>query len=549
MDVQREPVISNTRTSNNNNNNGTLFSSVLSLSNTIIGTGILSLPFVISNTGVTLGVLFFIFSAYITKLSLCLYIDVAKIIAPNKYDIKISSLSDMINMPKFGMFINITIILNCFGTATSLLIAASDFVLSLSKNLLSSDYTGILLNKHFWITMEILIVIPIVFRKTLASLKAFSFFSIFSISYLTLSIILSYFILNKEEPSSINPLEVEPNPETKTSLIQEIFKKFVGISIIIFAYGCQQNAFQIYSELKPSHRPYISHVFFYAVFFCTIIYLAIGYSGYATFGDNVQSNILNNYDNSNIIINIARLAMAIYCTFTYSVQIHPCRESIKKEIISFKIRHQKEYGDINENGDHDEKEQLIHSNNENKNYGSTSGLYGFQTGNSNSNSHSNSNSSSRSKTNSSNNSSDNVISYDDDEDDDEFESQIDANDADDERSSDSHHIKHINIDILDNLVCPPTTNITSMNNYDNETLFNTITIALLISSYLFAVICDDFGKVLSIVGATCCTSLTFIIPGYFYVKITRGITFKRLQAIILLILGGVIGIIGTIASF
>jgi len=112
------------------------------------------LPFTISNTGVTLGVIFFILSAYVTKLSLCLYIDIAKIIAPNKYDIKISALSEMLNMPKLGIFTNLIIILNCFGTATSLLIAASDFVLSLVKNGLSSDYTGVLLDKRFWITSK-----------------------------------------------------------------------------------------------------------------------------------------------------------------------------------------------------------------------------------------------------------------------------------------------------------------------------------------------------------------------------------------------------------
>jgi len=117
---------------------------------------IYSLPYAISNTGVTLGAILFIFSAYVTKLSLCLYIDIAKIIAPNKYDIKISSLSEMINMPKFGMFTNLVIILNGFGTATSLLIASSDFILFLIKNVLSSNYTGIFLEKRFWITSKLI---------------------------------------------------------------------------------------------------------------------------------------------------------------------------------------------------------------------------------------------------------------------------------------------------------------------------------------------------------------------------------------------------------
>jgi len=539
MDTQVEPVISN----NNHSNEGTVFSSILSLSNTIIGTGILSLPFTLSNTGITLGILFFVFSAYVTKLSLCFYIDVAKIIAPNKYDIKISNLSEMINMPKFGVFTNVAIILNCFGTATSLLIASSDFISSLFRNLLSDDYTGILLDNRFWITVEIIIVIPIVFRKSLASLKFFSLFSIFSISYLAFSIIFSYFVLKNEKPSS-NPSSIEPliEQEAEVGFIRGILRKFMSVAIIIFAYGCQQNIFPIYSELKPAHRPYISHIIFYAVFFCTIIYLIIGYCGYATFGNKVLSNILNNYEDSNVIINIARLAMAIYCTFTYSVQMHPCRESIKKEIISYKIRHQKDYEGGNEENQ-EEKDRLLSD--QEQNYGSTSGLYSGQASHQNQNkSISNSNNNSK-NSNSSNNSSNNISYTDDDE---EFESQIDGNDADDERSCDSRQIKHINIDILDNITCPVNNNIDNINEYDNETLFNSITIGLLISSYLVAMICDDFGKILSLVGASCTTTITFIIPGYLYAKITRGFTFKRIEAIILFILGIIIAIVGSVAS-
>jgi len=79
--------------------------------------------------------------------------------------------------------------------------------------------------------------------------------------------------------------------------------------------------------------------------------------------------------------------------------------------------------------------------------------------------------------------------------DDEFESQMDANDADDERSSDSHHIKNINIDILDNIVCPVTPNITTIKNYDTEALFNWVTIILITSSFLLAIVFNDFGTV------------------------------------------------------
>jgi len=538
MDAPIEPTISNNVRSNNNNNNsngGTVFSSILSLSNTIIGTGILSLPYTMANTGVFGGILLFIITAYISKSSLCLFIDIANIIAPNRNDLKISQLSEMINMPKLGIFINSVIALNGFGMATSLLIASSDFVLSLFKNFLSVDYTGFLVDKRFWITMEFLVIIPLVFKKTLASLKMFSLFSLFSITYLTSSIILKYFTLggNNKPPKGLQNTESgEPTINLKT----EILKKFMGVSIIIFAYGCQQNIFPIYSELRPSLKIYMPKVIINAIAFCTVIYVLVGYCGYATFGKDVESNILNNYDDSDLFIVVARSAMAIYCTLTYAVQMHPCRESIKKEYINYKIRHQKDYGDINEN-EPEEKSKLLADAEQNENYGSTSGV--------------DLPSPSKSKSNSSSNNSSRQLSYDDVEDEeDEFESQIDANDADDERSSDSHHVKHvnINIDILDSMPSPVNSNLSTIKNYDTEDLFYWLTVILLCTSYILAMLVNDFGKLLSLLGATSCTTLTFILPGYLYVKITRGVNIRRIQSYILIILGVIIGIIGTIAA-
>jgi len=412
----------------------------------------------------------------------------------------------MINMPKFGFFTNVVILLNGFGTATSLLIASSDFILALFKNLLSDDYTGIFVDKRFWITVIIIIIVPIVFRKTLTAMRFFSLFSIFSISYFTMAIIYSYFAYRQREPSKngVAPSDTIPSSSEPSGLLEELFKKFMASSIIVFAYGCQQNILPLYSELKPSLRPHIASVIYNAVFFCTFVYLVIGYCGYATFGDQVQSNILNNFDNSNKLINVARFAMAIYCTFSYSVQMHPCRDAIKKEIISYKIRHQKDYGDINEQGPaSEEKVNLLMDDKNQPHYGSTSAESPISEASSSNSSNQNnnhspggSNTSTSSNSTNSNTNTNNTNEYDDEED--EFESQLDANDADDERSSDSHgqQIKHINIDILDNLVCPSNPSITTINNYDTESLFNGVTLGLLISSYLFAITCDDFGKVI-----------------------------------------------------
>lgn len=49
--------------------------------------------------------------------------------------------------------------------------------------------------------------------------------------------------------------------------------------------------------------------------------------------------------------------------------------------------------------------------------------------------------------------------------------------------------------------------------------FSTITVGIMIPSYLIAVIVDDLSQVLSVVGAIGSTTICYILPGLFYYKL------------------------------
>lgn len=217
-----------------------------------------------------------------------------------------------------------------------------------------------------------------------------------------------------------------------------------------------------------------------------------------------------------ITINIARIAMAVYCIFSYAIQMHPCQESIKKEIISYKLKHKIKDDSQLLDGENESNPLIDNNSSQSHHIDNTNDKYD-----------------------------DNDDDEEEEEEEENNESEIDENDADDERSSDSHQIKHINIDILDNLTCPAIINEDNLNVVEDEKIFKYITVTLLISSYMLAMCINDLGKILGLVGASASTILTFILPGYLYMKITRGLTFNRLKAIILLITGIFIGFIGT----
>jgi amino acid permease len=52
-----------------------------------------------------------------------------------------------------------------------------------------------------------------------------------------------------------------------------------------------------------------------------------------------------------------------------------------------------------------------------------------------------------------------------------------------------------------------------------DKLFNTITIAFLSLSFTLAMIVDDLGIVLALVGATGSTLVSYILPGLIYLKL------------------------------
>lgn len=62
-----------------------------------------------------------------------------------------------------------------------------------------------------------------------------------------------------------------------------------------------------------------------SMFMCLILYLITGCAGYINFKENTNSNILTNYDDEDILIGIARAALAILLIVSYAILAYPAR--------------------------------------------------------------------------------------------------------------------------------------------------------------------------------------------------------------------------------
>ena len=74
----------------------------------------------------------------------------------------------------------------------------------------------------------------------------------------------------------------------------------------------------------------------------------------------------------------------------------------------------------------------------------------------------------------------------------------------------------------------------------DDRLFNVITVSFLISSFVLAMIVDDLGVILALVGATGSTLVSYVLPGLIYVKIYPYNDLSKMMAYIQLLLGTMI---------
>eukprot|EP01084_Bolivina_argentea_P146055 255852_1 len=116
---------------------GTIFSGCMNLSNTVMGAGILSLPYAVSRIGYGMAVILFILFACLTFCSLHLNMAMSRCVPNASY----YTLSEAINKPRTKFIIDIAVIIGMMSAGTSYLIIIGDVMPSFCRHFFpSSDH-------------------------------------------------------------------------------------------------------------------------------------------------------------------------------------------------------------------------------------------------------------------------------------------------------------------------------------------------------------------------------------------------------------------------
>jgi len=325
------------------NETGTVFSSIVTLSNTLLGSGMLAMPAAFASVGLYLGILSVAIFGFGAFYGLWLLTRCATYTGRNSSFFSLS----MITFPQASIFFDFAISIKCFGVSVSYLIIIGDLMPIVTIGLFPNvPLDSMFLTREFWITIGVMAIIPLAFMRKLDSMRHTSFISLLAVVYLLLIVVYYYFVpfttsnviqqkrqLTKDSNSELNPSYPE-NPKIEYFIFSMNF--FKNLPIFVFAFTCHQNILSVYNEMKDNRQKNVNKVISSSIGFGAILYWIVGIYGYLTFGDKTESNVISMYPSSSYIILFGQLSMVIMVMLSYPLQMFPCRLSLDKVFYNLK---------------------------------------------------------------------------------------------------------------------------------------------------------------------------------------------------------------------
>ncbi|KAK4991935.1 hypothetical protein LTR66_006425 [Elasticomyces elasticus] len=263
-------------------------SSVINLLNTIVGAGVLAMPSALSHMGILLGTFVILWAGLTAGFGLYLQTRCARYL--ERGSASFFALSQ-ITYPNAAVMFDAAIAIKCFGVGISYLIIIGDLMPGVVKGF-NGEVEGFLVQRRFWITAFMLIVIPFSFLRRLDSLKYTSVVALISIGYLVILVVYHFAAGDTmSERGDIRFIEWAGAASTLSSF-----------PVIVFAYTCHQNMFSILNEIKDNSPLRTTSVVTASIGSAGAIYVLVAITGYLSFGNNVAGNIV--------------------------AQFHPCRASV-----------------------------------------------------------------------------------------------------------------------------------------------------------------------------------------------------------------------------
>lgn len=298
----------------------------INLIKTVLGSGILYIPYLYKNYGIIYSTILLIFACILSSFGLIIYAR-----CNDKINDKSSNIANFceITFPELKKIVEFSIFLKCFGVATSYLIIIRDTITVLLYNIFPYE---IFKNKKLGIIIFLLIIGPFTYYEKLNKLYYTSFIGVLAIIFVLISSIYRFFIMTF--------------PIRKIIFLKPIeYSLLTKFGVFVFAFTCHPNLITIQNELRNNQNNEIQFLIYIVMGTSLIIYLIFGNINYLMFGDKLYDNVLINYPND-LLTDLMKIFYVLVMAFSFPLQINPCRKYF--------------YSLINLNSEKNKKSYLLH---------------------------------------------------------------------------------------------------------------------------------------------------------------------------------------------
>jgi amino acid permease len=304
---------------------GGFASGVFNLAGSSLGAGILALPSAFDASGVVMGTIYliviFLLTVYSVRLLAIVY---------EKTGIRSYELTARYLFGKGGdIFTAVIMFLKCIGACIAYVICVGDLWHAFFKKAPVAEYYKSESFQRVLTSITFLVLmLPFSLPRQINSLRYVSLFGVVFILYFVVCVIIHSATHGLKDGISSKHMETF---RTGNRAIQ-------GLGQFVFAFLCQSNAYQIFTETnKPSVR-FFEVQCFVSMLICTIFYWLAGFYGYADFGDAVKSSLLRMYNPlQDYYFAVAYVGLVVKLCVAFALHILPCRDAVH-HLVGWDIR-------------------------------------------------------------------------------------------------------------------------------------------------------------------------------------------------------------------
>ncbi|CAK4079684.1 unnamed protein product [Aphanomyces euteiches] len=295
----------------------TVKSAVMNLVTTLIGGGVLLLPFTVAKSGIVLGCIMMLFCGVASSFTSYILVSCSRRSGAQSYE-EIAKNAFGKRMQIATMVLLILLIFLAFVGYLILLrdisgSLASQFILRRPLSVADENLVAVVL---------VAIVSPLLFLRSMHSLRHTSIIGLSTVGLFAFGI-----VFRGVEKVLDNRFDSSKLVLVADSLDGPMY----ALPIIISSFLCHFNVLPVYGELQKPTRRRLKKIVTITVFSTAIFYMILGTFGYIYAFDRpggVQGDILNNFGQADVLMNVGRAGILLTICMSLPLLILPTRKTI-----------------------------------------------------------------------------------------------------------------------------------------------------------------------------------------------------------------------------